>query len=159
MDPDQDRRFVGPDLGPNVCKGFDQTLQYAKSLNVLLLVGLVTICTAANTGLVHETKDSTTKDSSDLTQALIHRVHALEKKHEELKANNKLQQAEIAALKLGKAQGKKRIEAHEPPPPPPDSSVGRASAFRAGGHGFESRPHQTCTSSTRADARIKVVVL
>ena len=79
---------------------------------MLLLVGLVTVCTAADTGLVHETKYSTTKDSSDLIQALIHRVHALEKKHEELKANSKLQQAEIKALKLGKTEGKKRIEAH-----------------------------------------------
>ena len=130
---------------------------------MLLLVGLVTVCKAADTGLVHETKDSTTKDSSDLIQALIHRVHALEKKHEELDANNKLQQAEIEALKLENAQGKKRIEAHEQNNCP-GSSVGRASALRAGGHGFESRPHhtkgvKTCTSSSRADAHIKVVVL
>ena len=128
---------------------------------MLLSVGLVTVCTAADTGLVHETKDSTTKESSNLIQALIHRVHALEKKHEELKANNKLQQAEIEALKLGKTEGKKRIEAHEQHNRP-DSSVGRASAFGAGGRGFESQPHQrckTCTSSSRAYARIKVVVL
>ena len=46
----------------------------------------------------------------------------------------------------------------------PDSSVGRASAFGAGGRGFESRPHHTKgvkngTSSSLADARIKGVVL
>ena len=45
-----------------------------------------------------------------------------------------------------------------------DSSVGRASAFRVGGRGFESRPHHTKgvkngTSSSLADARIKLVVL
>ena len=87
---------------------------------MLLLVGLVTVCTAADTGLVHETKDSTTKASSDLIKALMDRVHALEDNEkklgnemEELKANNKLQQTEIEALKLGKAQGKKRIEAHK----------------------------------------------
>ena len=105
-------------------------------------MGLVTVCTAADTGLVHETKDSTTNDSSDLIRALIHRVHALEKKHDELNANNKLQQAEIEALKLGKAQGKRRIEAHEQHNRP-HGSVGRASAFRAGGRGFESRSHHT----------------
>ena len=108
-------------------------------------MGLVTVCTAADTGLIHERKDSTTKDSSDLIQALIHRVHALEDNEkklgnemEELKANNKLQQAEIEALKLGKTEGKKRIEAHEQQNRP-DSSVGRASAFGAGGRAFESR--------------------
>ena len=112
---------------------------------MLLIVGLVTVCTAADTGLVHKRKDSTTKDSSDLIQALMDRVHALEdnekklgNEREELKANSKLQQAEIKALKLGKAQGKKRIEAHEPLNRP-DSSVGRASAFGAGGRAFESR--------------------
>ena len=46
----------------------------------------------------------------------------------------------------------------------PDSSVGRVSAFGAGGHGFESRPHHTKgvkngTSSSLADAHIKGVVL
>ena len=46
----------------------------------------------------------------------------------------------------------------------PDSSVGRASAFRAGGRGFASWPHYTKgvkigTSSSPADARIKGVVL
>ena len=25
LDPDQDRHFVGPDLGPSVCKGYQQT--------------------------------------------------------------------------------------------------------------------------------------
>ena len=46
-----------------------------------------------------------------------------------------------------------------------DSSVGRASAFGAGGRGFEfPRPHHTKgvkngTSSSLADARIKGVVL
>ena len=29
------------------------------------------------------------------------------------------------------------------PPPPPDSSLGRASAFGRGGHGFESLQHHT----------------
>ena len=47
---------------------------------------------------------------------------------------------------------------------PPDSSVGRASAFGAGGRGFESRPYYTKgvkngTNSSLADARIKGVVL
>ena len=42
----------------------------------------------------------------------------------------------------------------------PDSSVGRASAFGAGGRGFESWPHHTkgvknSTSSSLADACIK----
>ena len=46
----------------------------------------------------------------------------------------------------------------------PDSSVGRASAFGAGGRGFESRLHHTKgvkngTSSSLADARMKGVVL
>ena len=46
----------------------------------------------------------------------------------------------------------------------PDSSVGRASAFGAGGRGFESRPHHTKgvkngTSSSLAGARMKGVVL
>ena len=46
----------------------------------------------------------------------------------------------------------------------PDSSVGRASTFWAGGHGFESGPHYTKgvkngTSSSLADAHIKGVVL
>ena len=46
----------------------------------------------------------------------------------------------------------------------PDSSVGRASPFRAGGCGFESRPHNTkgvinVTSSSLADAPTKGVVL
>ena len=45
-----------------------------------------------------------------------------------------------------------------------DSSIGRASAFGAGGRGFESRPHHTKsekngTSSSLADARINGVVL
>ena len=44
------------------------------------------------------------------------------------------------------------------------SSVGRVSAFGAGGRGFESRPHHTKgvrngTSSSLADARTKGVVL
>ena len=46
----------------------------------------------------------------------------------------------------------------------PDSSVGRVSAFGAGGRGFESRPHHTKgvkngNSSFLADTRIKGVVL
>ena len=46
----------------------------------------------------------------------------------------------------------------------PDSSVGRASAFVAGGRGFESRPHHTKgvkngTSNSLADTRIKRGVL
>ena len=46
----------------------------------------------------------------------------------------------------------------------PNSSVGRASAFGAGGRRFESWPHYTKgvkngTSSSLADARIKWVVL
>ena len=47
---------------------------------------------------------------------------------------------------------------------PPDGSVGRVSAFGAGGCGFESLPHHTKgvkngTSSSLADARLKGVVL
>ena len=113
MDPDQVDVSSSLIWVQNVCKVIIRRHKKAKSLVVLLLVGLVTVCTAAETGLVHERNYSTTKDSSDLIQALIHRVHALEKKHDELKANNKLQQAEIEALKLGKAQGKRRVEAHE----------------------------------------------
>ena len=47
----------------------------------------------------------------------------------------------------------------------PDSSVGRASAFGAGGHEFESGVHhyingvKNGTSSSLAEARIKEVVL
>ena len=46
----------------------------------------------------------------------------------------------------------------------PDSSVGRASAFGAGGRGFESRPRYTKgvkngTSSSLDDTRLKGVVL
>ena len=46
----------------------------------------------------------------------------------------------------------------------PDSSVGRASAFRAGGRGFESQSHHTKgvkngISRSLADTRIKGVVL
>ena len=46
----------------------------------------------------------------------------------------------------------------------PNSSVGRASAFRAGGRGFKSRTHYTKgvkigTSSSPADARSKGFVL
>ena len=114
---------------------------------MLLLVGLVTVCTAADTGLVHEWKDSTTKDSSNLIQALMDRVNALEDNEkklgnemEELKANNKLQQAEIEALKLRKAQGKKRIEAHEHTIAPKAQLVERPLSKR---EGLESQPHHT----------------
>ena len=31
FDPDQDRHSVGPDLGPNVCKGYQQTTKIAAS--------------------------------------------------------------------------------------------------------------------------------
>ena len=31
LDPDQDRRFVGPDLGPNCFKGYQQTTKVASS--------------------------------------------------------------------------------------------------------------------------------
>ena len=46
----------------------------------------------------------------------------------------------------------------------PDSSVGRASAFGAGGCAFDSRSHHTKgvkngTSSSLADARLRGVVL
>ena len=30
-DPDQDRHFVGPDLGPTVCKGYQQMTNRASS--------------------------------------------------------------------------------------------------------------------------------
>ena len=29
LDPDQDRRSVGPDLGPTVCKTYQQTTKYS----------------------------------------------------------------------------------------------------------------------------------
>ena len=31
LDPDQARRFVGPDLGQTVCKGYQQTSKFATS--------------------------------------------------------------------------------------------------------------------------------
>ena len=31
LDPDQDRHSVGPELGPNVCKGYQQTTKTAAS--------------------------------------------------------------------------------------------------------------------------------
>ena len=31
LDPNQDRHFVGPDLGPTVCKGYQQTAKVAAS--------------------------------------------------------------------------------------------------------------------------------
>ena len=34
LDPDQARCFVGPDLGPNYCKGYQQTTLGGKELNM-----------------------------------------------------------------------------------------------------------------------------
>ena len=36
LDPDQARRLVGPDLGQNVCKGYQQTTLLVKELRLLI---------------------------------------------------------------------------------------------------------------------------
>ena len=40
LDPDQDRHFVGPDLGQTICKGYQQTTKVTASKGGLTMRGL-----------------------------------------------------------------------------------------------------------------------